>query len=86
MKKSYDVRKLCIDEVKQIDVMDNMETTFKLWLKSFQDNVKKEPTLLDVFYAGYILSNPNVREKLNFYKGEPYEKNELLCNNAFDRF
>lgn len=62
---TYEVRNL-IDDSKSLRVV-NIERpivdVFKTWQLKFIERAGREPNLLDVFYAGYILANPNVRDQ-----------------------
>jgi len=62
--KTIELRSLLDGTNKEIDIPKDIEKAFDIWLK-----VKKKKSdisklkLLEIFYAGYVLSNPIVREK-----------------------
>ena len=60
---TYEVRSLLDDakSLRVINVEQPIVDTFKTWQLKFIERTGREPNLLDVFYAGYILSNPNIR-------------------------
>lgn len=65
-----EVRSL-LDENKPVRLVNldaHVLDTFKIWQLKFKERTGRDPNMLDVFYAGYILSNPNVREKFRIYK------------------
>lgn len=57
--KTIELRSLLSGTNKEIDIPDEIQETFNIWLK--KRNNKVEP--LEIFYAGYILANPIVREQ-----------------------
>lgn len=60
--KTVEVRSLLSDKTREVKVEEQFQNAFKTWYELFIKRTNKEPTLLDVFYAGYVLSNPNVRD------------------------
>lgn len=63
--KTLELRKLIKDKTQLIPIPASIEEVFNVWLKKRQE---KEPNIakinmLEIFYAGYILSNPIVREQ-----------------------
>ncbi len=60
--KTIEVRSLLQENVKEVQVDETFVNNFKTWYDKFVERTNREPTLIDVFYAGYILANPNVRE------------------------
>ena len=65
--KVYDIRSLINGNPRKINVSPEMKLCFDAWKKSMQG---KEVTELDIFYAGYILANPTVREQFTKEKRE----------------
>ena len=59
---TVEVRSLLNESIREIRVEEPMLHTFGTWYEMFVKKTNREPTLMDVFYAGYILSNPNVRD------------------------
>lgn len=57
---TIELRSLISGENKKIEISHEIENVFNLW----KNKVNKEPEPLEIFYAGYVLSNPMVREKL----------------------
>ena len=67
---TYEVRSL-IDDSKSlriVSVEQPIVDVFKIWQLKFIERTGREPNLLDVFYAGYVLSNPNVRDQCRIIK------------------
>ena len=60
--KTYEIRSLLNDEQKIINISPEIKNVFEVWLKKRKNiNVSIEP--VEIFYAGYVLSNPNVKDK-----------------------
>jgi hypothetical protein len=68
--KTIELRSLLDGKPKKINISIEIETAFNIWMKKLKKNKIENPELLQAFYAGYILSNPIVREK--------YRKSEEL--------
>ena len=60
--KVVEVRSLLSEKPREVEVDSCLTDVFKSWREKFISKMSREPALIDVFYAGYILSNPNVRE------------------------
>lgn len=63
--KTLELRKLIKDKTQLIPIPASIEEVFNVWLKKRQEkelNIAKI-NMLEIFYAGYILSNPIVREQ-----------------------
>ena len=58
--KTFELRHLAEDIKIQIDIPLGVQEAYQVW-KEKTAGEKIEP--LEIFYAGYILSNPAVREK-----------------------
>ena len=72
--KTIDVRSL-IDESKSrkiIMIPENIQNIFELWKKRITKIKKGNLNELEIFYAGYLLANPILREELD--KSENPEK------------
>ena len=67
---TVEVRSLLDDgkSVRVVRVEEHFVEIFKIWQLKFIEKTGREPNMMDVFYAGNILSNPNVREKFRIYK------------------
>lgn len=65
--KTIELRSLLTNKPKEIKIPSEIENIFNIWKKKI-NNENAEP--LQVFYAGYILSNPIVRDL--------YKESELL--------
>ena len=71
--KTIEVRSLTNENLREIRIEEPINKSFKTWYDLFVKRTHKEPTLIDVFYAGYILSNPNVRDLFRIFNKK--EKN-----------
>lgn len=69
--KTVEVRSLLSDEPREVKVEEQFQNAFKTWYELFVKRTNKEPTLIDVFYAGYVLANPSVR---NMFRVQIKEK------------
>ena len=58
---TIEVRSLLNDDTREINIEEPIRNTFRTWYELFVKRTNREPTLIDVFYAGYVLSNPSVR-------------------------
>lgn len=66
--KTLELRALLNNVEKEIPISEEIQTVFNIWKKKRKGEV--EP--LEIFYAGYILANPIVREQ--------YMKSEFRIN------
>lgn len=60
--KSVEVRSLLKENTREVRIEDPIRNIFRTWYRLFVERTNREPTLIDVFYAGFVLSNPNVRD------------------------
>lgn len=58
---TIEVRSLLDESSREIIVEEYLTSVFRTWYELFVKKTNREPTLIDVFYAGYVLANPNVR-------------------------
>lgn len=58
--KTLELRALLNDQEKEIDIPIELIKVFNIWKEKRKDSVL-DP--IEIFYAGYILSNPVVREQ-----------------------
>lgn len=61
--KTVETRSLLEESSKVIDIDSNLIDVFDYWKKKFEEKTGRKPNNMDCMYAGYILSNPVVREK-----------------------
>ena len=63
--KVIELRSLMDDakELREVRVTPDLKLCFQTWYELFVKKVGREPTLMDVFNAGYVLSNPIVKEQ-----------------------
>lgn len=61
--KTPELRRLLENEILKIEIPENIETFFKAYCIKRTDVDIKSIEPLEFFYAGYILSNPIVREE-----------------------
>lgn len=74
---TIEVRSLTEENLKRIRIDEPINKAFKTWHDLFVKRTNKEPTLIEIFYAGYILSNPKVRDLFRIF----YEKEiKTECN------
>lgn len=60
--KTLEPRSLLTEVKKEITIPTEIENIFNNWYKRIEKSENKIE-LLEIFYAGYILSNPMVREQ-----------------------
>lgn len=70
---TVEIRSLLNENLRKVKIQEPLLKTFKTWYELFVKRTNREPTLIDVFYAGYILSNPNVRDLFRIFNKK--EKN-----------
>lgn len=58
--KTLELRALLNDQEKEIEIPTELIKVFNIWKEKRRDSVL-DP--IEIFYAGYILSNPVVREQ-----------------------
>ena len=63
---TVEIRSLLNENIREVKIEEPIRKIFRIWYKLFVERTGREPTLSDVFYAGYILSNPNVRDLFRF--------------------
>lgn len=61
--KTTEPRSLLSDFPLLIDINPDLINVFIIWKKKFIEKTGKIPSDVDCMYAGYILSNPIVREE-----------------------
>lgn len=65
--KTVEPRSLLDDYAKEIRIPEEIESAFNNWLKRIRKikckNRNQKIEALEIFYAGYILSNPVVRDQ-----------------------
>lgn len=63
--KTIETRSLLTGINKEIEIPIDIENTFNNWLGRIKKvkNKNQEINLVEIFYAGYILSNPVVRDQ-----------------------
>ena len=63
--KTIEARSLLEEYKKEITIPKNIEEIFNNWIKRIRKVKRKnqEVEALEIFYAGYILSNPLVRDQ-----------------------
>lgn len=57
--KTLELRNLLHNKKVNVKISDEIEEVFKIWIKKRNYDVE----LLEIFYAGYVLSNPIIREE-----------------------
>lgn len=72
--KTIDIRTLINknDVKRKILIPQNIKNIFEIWKKRIKDVNPNDPNELEIFYAGYLLSNPMLREE--FDKSENPQK------------
>ena len=70
---TIEVRSLASENLREIRIEEPINKIFKTWCELFVKRTNRESTSIDVFYAGYILSNPNVRDLFRIFNKK--EKN-----------
>ena len=68
--KTLELRSLLTGKEKVIDIPVEIQNAFEIWKRKRKGDVL-DP--LEIFYAGYIMSNPMVRDE--------YKKSEKVINN-----
>ena len=58
-----DPRSLIKGEIKKIRLSPKLQAYYNVWKEMLKEQ-NKSPSELDVFYFGYLLSNPSFREQL----------------------
>lgn len=71
--KTLEPRSLLSDLPLTIDINPDLINVFVIWKKKFEEKTGRVPNNIDYMYAGYILSNPIVREQ--------YKKDNQVINN-----
>lgn len=70
--KTPEPRSLLTDFPLLIDINPDLINVFIIWKKKFEEKTGRVPNNIDYMYAGYILSNPIVREQ--------YKESEKVIN------
>jgi hypothetical protein len=61
--KTPEPRSLLTDFPLLIDINPDLIDVFVIWKKKFEEKTGRVPNDMDYMYAGYILSNPIVRDQ-----------------------
>lgn len=72
--KTVEVRSLLKENIREVRLEEPIRNIFRTWYRLFVERTNREPTLIDVFYAGFVLSNPNMRD---LFRIENKQENEL---------
>lgn len=70
--KTPEPRSLLADLPLMIDISPDLINVFTIWKKKFEEKTGRVPNNMDYMYAGYILSNPIVRDQ--------YKESEKIIN------
>jgi hypothetical protein len=69
--KTIELRSLLTEKEKQIEIPEDIEKAFDLWLEKRKKKTDvSKVKLLEIFYAGYVLSNTILREQ---YRNSQYD-------------
>lgn len=60
--RSVELRSLIKGEPKIVIADPEFEKIYNIWREIFISKTGREPNEKDIFYAGYVLSNPSVRD------------------------
>ena len=75
--KTYELQSLLTEENKQITIPGEIAEVFENWKTKVKEAKKKDKieilSCLEIFYAGYIMSNPIVREQFKNPKEKEIE-------------
>lgn len=66
--RTVEPRSLLDDFPLTIDISPELAEVFIIWKKKFIERTGRVPNNIDYMYAGYILANPNVRDKFKVFK------------------
>ena len=61
--KTIEPRSLLTDLPLMIDISSDLINVFMIWKNKFEEKTGRVPNNMDYMYAGYILSNPVVRDQ-----------------------
>lgn len=61
--RTLELRRLLNNEILTVEIPKSIESFFKAYCEKRKDVDNKKIEPLEFFYAGYILSNPIIREK-----------------------
>ena len=64
---TVEVRSLTSDDLRYVRIEEPIHKSFKTWHELFVKKTNREPTQSEIFYAGYILANPNVRDLFRIF-------------------
>ena len=62
--KVYEVRSVMNNKAREIKVSPDLSLCFETYMKKLNEVRKGDITALEIFYAGYVIANPIVRENL----------------------
>lgn len=66
--RTVEPRSLLDDFPLTVNISSELVEVFVIWKKKFTERTGRVPNNIDYMYAGYILANPNVRDKFRIYK------------------
>ena len=76
MTKTVELRSLLNGSKKQIVIPKDFEKLLKTWEELRKESYNKSIEPLEIFYAGYILANPMVREKFKIFIEKEIKNNK----------
>lgn len=62
MPHTVETRSLLNERLRKVLIDPSLMEIFNEWKKVFTERMEREPTEIDLFYAGYMLSNPSVKD------------------------
>lgn len=78
MKATIEPRSLLTDRLKEIVPNGEIVTMFNQWKKLMNERCKSEISEMDCFFAGWVLSNPMVREQFKQSREKEIKYNERI--------
>lgn len=78
MPKTIEPRSLLSDVVKPIDINEEIIITFIQWQNLFEEKLGHKGDELDAFFAGWVISNPMVRDQFKKLRRSDVDVENLI--------
>lgn len=73
MTKTIELRSLLTEQNREINIPKDIEEFFEVWKELREKSYNKDIEPAEIFYAGYILANPMVRDQYKILRRKENE-------------
>lgn len=73
MSTTLEIRGLLENKARLVNIPVELQEVFETWKELRKKSYNKDVSEIEIFYAGYVLSNPVVKEKYKKLRGKENE-------------